>query len=541
MGVNFLAGNNAATQEAAMAGSQALEAELSRLDQQSGPDKSTKTSKKEILRQIKEGKTAKIDVELLKGLVKNVAVSGFNFSAKKFSGKVKDEYDLMLQQGKEDLADQVKLSDSQYFVRKSKSLNNQQRGQGQGFLEDLPPAVKEMIAEYAEAYSSFVADGGKELKKKLENLEVKLKQSGVSLKDLKSLQTGVKNSMRSEIMRQVKDAYVKRMFSPEKSFEHVINESTLDGTLDYATLNHKLGGEDFGGYQNGLQGSMDEMMETVQGEVKDFVREELTNKVVKDADLPAEEMEKNIQDLVKLGVKVGFDFEQFNHEIKDKLYDLGATPLPPGMTDNNSFLDQRRKQEMAELNVKDEDEKNLFIVQMIKIYRQRSMGNGWTKIRTAFRMRKLKNGLIKLGLNFEDFKKLERKGKIEALKRFKEALDRLLEERASLYQYSGADYALLKDKIKAIRSNVERLSVQLGETFTEEYFAQMVDTANRKIFDQALQEYQALEGFIKMHKKSLRAEDKLRKIGKTLEKLSKESNIPLKLEAVSVPRAQELV
>ena len=116
-----------------------------------------------------------------------------------------------------------------------------------------------------------------------------------------------------------------------------------------------------------------------------------------------------------------------------------------------------------------------------------------------------------------------------------------MEERASLYQYSGADYALLKDKIKAIRSNVERLSVQLGETFTEEYFAQMVDTANRKIFDQALQEYQALEGFIKMHKKSLRAEDKLRKIGKTLEKLSKESNIPLKLEAVSVPRAQELV
>jgi len=104
-----------------------------------------------------------------------------------------------------------------------------------------------------------------------------------------------------------------------------------------------------------------------------------------------------------------------------------------------------------------------------------------TRIETAFKIRKLKNGLIKLGVSFADFEKLEQEG--AALGRVK-LLDMLKEafyERATLYELAGPAFTLIEKKIKGLLKNLERLGMELSKTELDS----LRDQANYAMFEVA--------------------------------------------------------
>ena len=259
MAVNVIAGKNI---ESAIAANEAMVADSANFKQSEVmPERETKET---LMADLKEGNTGKLGLRVLRQLVQGLSSAGIDLAkdkmVKKAGNKVKDEYDLMLERGEEG-GDKIDIKDSRYFVQQTKAKNQDRQGGGSGdqSQQNLSPEAKEAVKQYVETYSSFLANGSADLKKKVETLEAKLSEKGLSAKDLLSLQANVRKSLRSEVLTQVKDSYINRLFvNKEKSLEFVMADRGIDEALSYAASNQRLGGEDFGGYRAGLEEALKE-------------------------------------------------------------------------------------------------------------------------------------------------------------------------------------------------------------------------------------------------------------------------------------------
>ena len=128
------------------------------------------------------------------------------------------------------------------------------------------------------------------------------------------------------------------------------------------------------------------------------------------------------------------------------------------------------------------------------LYMHRALTGDWsTMLETYFKMRKLKNGLIKLGVSSNEFAGIEKEGQAAARQRLVEMLTSTLEERATLYELAGPAFKLIEQKIKGIMNNLERLDGKLDEL----EFNSLRDTADLKVFDAARNEFLTLQDMLK--------------------------------------------
>jgi len=535
MGVNFVV-DKAQSMENAMALTQGVLT--------SGSEKvrnkevgAKRDSAQSILTDIAQGKVAQSGVRILRGLVQGLAASGFVLSgtkvAKNVSHKVKDEYDLMFE-SEESHEDKVDLKTPRYLIKRMKGNYQQQEGgnnqdMGRGFSAD----AQELTKEYIETYSRLILHGSSDLQKKIKNLEQKLRSSGVSHRELLSLKTNIKNSLRAGIVAHIREEYVKRIFSPkEQSMEYVGADWGLDEALEKTSANHRLGGKDFGGYKEGLEPALREAVEDTRLEVSQFARDEMVSKLTEGI-LKGKDMSGDLSKLIDIANKVGFDEEAFYQHWEKHIEEQGlfAINLP---ANPNSMLSGggSRKQERNPYAFSGDEEKDLLCNQLRAIYMQRGIkGNFLTVLQTAFKMKKLKNGLIKLGLTIEDFKHIERQGREVAVVRSREMLDEVLAERATLYDLSGPALKLIETRMKGILSNLERL----GSPLSKEEVDLLIEKADLRMHALALEELATVQAVLKAGANP-RADKKQGQLVKLVNRLREEANInipPLNLPQVS--------
>src|SRR3989339_105030 len=523
MGVNFFI-DKAGIQEASMAASQGV------LDDAKVKDKkgSSDLPETSVVSDIKEGKRGEIGVKVLRGLVQTMAEAGIQLSPNKMTAKVnrklQSEYDQMFKSA-ENKEDQVEISNSNYFIQKTKPRDKQQKnGNQDAFRQNLPAETHELTREYIEVYSKFLVTPSTELKKKIEKLEGELRSKGFSHKDLLSLKTNVKNSIRGEIMEQLKESFIKRtLTAKEKSLKYIIADRQIDQLLESTSDNHRLGGEDFGNYKAGFEEALREMVEQTKAEIREFVKEEVTKKFINLA-LRTDDKTDDLQEVVNIGKRVDFDeagFMAFWEGLKDDLgLNLINIPAP-----NNSALaagaDNRDQQKRSQHQFSAEEEKDLFCNQLRAIYMQRAIkGDFLTALQTAFKMKKLKNGLIKLGYAIQDFKKIEREGKDVAIARFMEMLEEVLAERATLYDFSGPVVKLLDTRKKSILANLERLGAPLGESDIN----LLIEKIDIRMHDVAMEELKAVTAVLKTGSNT-RADMRQKQLVKLIVRLREEAKI----------------
>ncbi|MCX5750146.1 MAG: hypothetical protein NT099_00490 [Candidatus Saganbacteria bacterium] len=501
-------------------------------------------SRSAIQKMIETGKATDMGMELLAELATKIAQSGVKLGPatfeKKATREMKDEYDLMFQ-SKEDVPDTAEIYYSIAQIGKKSGQQNKQKQEqeGQSLAADKETAA--LAKDYTATYAQYVVNGATELKRKLEDLELKLTEKGVSPKNILSFQLGVKTSMRREIAKQLRDAYLDKFLTPEKTMDQIMRTRNVDSLLDFVHVNERLGSWYFGGYNNSLQGTSDRSGQEALLEIRDFVREEietgLTKKLLSENPKEIQKLDNDLKDLLKMANKLSVNLNQFSANWQQKKEDLGLNliiPPPPNsllaagtQTNTNSGNQQKNGFEM---NL--EDEREVLVNRMRAIYLIRAFkGDVFTAIETAFKMRKLKNGLIKLGYSIGDLDKIKEQVKQEgeALARMKcfELLKEALRERATLHDLAGPAYKLIERKIKGVLSSLERLGVKLPK----DDFNALRDHANEEMFDISMEELQDTSMALKAQPHPV-LEMKQALLLKLLNRLKEESGINTPLPAV---------
>lgn len=512
MGINLIT---------AAAAQQSASREIEELDKK-GEEK--RTEEKNLFQRLlssKEGsnKGGTILSDLVSKLGGNFKLSG----KAETGGKAKDEYDLHLE-NKENFDDKVDLGSLKNSVKKTaKFMQKNHEGRQENSQGESDKNIKGNAKDYASVYGQMVLQGGGEIKKKLSKMEQRLMEQGVAAKDILGLQQNAKNIIRAQLAAQIKEQMIKMLLSPEKSLEKSINTKGVHNLVDFAFVNKELGGWDFGGYHGHLEGAANEQQRQAMLEIQDFVKEEIERNIVSDH-LGDEKADDKIKDLIKLGLKVGVDMDEFKRGLGRKLDNLGMVPAPEDQqktsshpNDSSGWQQERNRQ----YEYDSEDEKELLINQLRALYMQRALrGDFRTIIETSFKLRRLKNGLMKLGVQFEDFDKVQKEGLEVARHKVMKMLEEALYERATLYQLSGPAFQLIEKKIKGLLSNLARL----GKPLSRRDFETLRDDINRRMFEVVRQEFER-DKALYQSRPNPQLEKKLLLLIKLIERLKKESNI----------------
>ena len=525
MGINSIV-DQAASQQMSVALSQGAANDLQNIVEKTLDKKLAGRS------QVQRVLEAKNDKEVAKGvlldLVNKMGTTGIKLNPENFTLKIqnnaKNAYDLFLN-GEEDFSDSVDIRNLGFAVSGVKdAMNKRGSGSGRGMDELIDTGkIKAAIEEYSVVLVQFLVTGGSELKKKLEQLEASLRSDGLSESDLHSLRQNIKTSVRGALAAQLKEGLLKRLTSNPKSFDWNMASKEITDLCKSIEGDKKLGGFDFGGHKGNLQGVMDSENRKARAELKSFVGEELEKSLVA-RHLGSEKASDEIDQLIKLGKKLDFNFEGFVNNFQNKRDALGFQQAPyfgPNLNADTQSGQKRDHEEMTGYEFTQDDEKEILINQLRALYMQRALRGNWrTKVMTAFKIKKLTNGLIKLGVNFGDFENIEKEGTVLASFNAMEMLREALYERATLYEMAGPAKRLLEKRIKGVMKNLQRLGVEL----TAGQFNQLRDEANHKMFDTTIEELARVR-IIQKTTSLPGLQKKERLLVKLLERLKEESGI----------------
>ncbi len=470
--------------------------------------------------------------ELIQNLLNNLAGSGIKLEPESFiskaKGLIKDEHDLMFQ-AKENSSDSISVSGASQRISAAKKLGKQNHNghgkDGQNEAQKITGTLK----EYSESFVQLVISGGSDIKKKVDRLESQLKSYGLSENDLLNLRQNILKGIRGQLADNIKEKLMKRFFSKEKSIEWFINDREADQTIKTIFFSDKLGGADFGGHKGSLKGTVDQAMQEVKDEAKDFVNEELKARLT-GKHLGDQSADKDIKKLLETGLKAGLDPQEFLKNWKKTSNDIGMVPVPMEhyfyTNTSGSNMQQGQQQGQRGFEFSKDDEKELLINQLRALYMKRAVNDSLnTTIETAFKIRKLKNGLIKLGVTFGDLQNIEKEGQAIGRMKLLEMLKEAFYERATLYELSGPAHRVVETKIKGTLKNLDRLGMDLSK---DEVNA-IRDQANFAMFDTARIE---LERSIILYETRLKAgfkqpslHKKIMQMAKLLKRIQQESKI----------------
>ena len=492
MGVNAIV-DNSASQQMAVAMSNSVAVELKELEQKDRKDSNAQRveDKSDVAKLLQEGTSpSKAGMNILVSLAGKLATVGVNLKSERFSGKAQDALEDELNQlrgGNESFDDMVELKNM--VGRVSERKNNNQKGQERGAL--LDKEVQASVREYASLYAQYTVSHSPEIRKKLDQLETELRQKGLTDKDFISIKTAASNSIRKELAQQVKDAFLKKVLTQEKSVEMVVRDKSLNDILDFALLRGVHDNES-------LQILADDVMADTAEELRDFTRDKIEERLVRQHLSTDEKGDKQttseLKDLLKLAAKVGLDLNQFTDDWRVKQFDLGMFVPDMALGQGGANADPQGQPSKNPYEYTKDDEKDLQLDRLRALHMHRALTGDWsTMLDTHFKMRKLKNGLIKLGVGSNELDRIEKEGVAAARLRLLEMLKGVLEERATLYELAGPAFKLIEQKIKGIMSNLERLDWKLEEV----EFHSLRDAANMKVFDAARDEFLTLRDMLK--------------------------------------------
>lgn len=440
-----------------------------------------------MARLLESGGNKDLTNQLLKDLMTKVSQAGIGLEGLRPQSKV-DGKTQRTSSSKEEFSDKVEVGSSRNAEDAEQALPVKGIGQkGARFGE----SQGEILAKWEEIKEQLIKEGRS--KEEISRMEQQYKAS----------------ETKKHLLNLLKDSALMYYLDSDTKVRKIIRQRGFAEILEKA------------GKEQAKEGTA-----KAQSEVKGFVLHELENELILRTYLQDGEF-KDCFKLMKVGDKIGMDSLSWIDNVwpqkKDNL-GLNLLDVPHEITgfvdlkDDNP--DSRREREKYEY--KEDDEKDLALNRLRACYMQLALRPGAaTSLKTWFKIRKLKNGLMRLGVFTKDMDKmLESDGETLAKMKTMEMLDEALHERASLID-PGRD-KLVENKIKNCLKNLERLGFALGD----KEFLTLRDKANRHMHELARRELESTKSI-----KGPQAEKKAQRLSKLLARLRKESKLGLKEEA----------
>jgi hypothetical protein len=483
------------------------------------------TPAESITKQALDGTGKKVSVQILAGLAAKLGADALTAKISNKFGK-QQESDFLTENKEENFSDKVDLNFALgQNVKSAKGKQGREGGGdgegGRGDDRGRSPEVK----DYVKSYSSFLINGGGDLKKEIDKKEKQLLQEGkLSTSELASLRVSTAKEIRQEIVKQLETAYNDSLFA-DGTMEELVTKQGVNQLTEWAFMNEKLGGKEFGGDFDHLKGANDEALAKAKDKINDTLQDELTKALAKkmlSEGKEADKAEKEIGQLLKLAAKCGFDVQNFAAQMPEQIIHLGLNPslsLSLALNLSNQSASDQGRRDAYQYSA--DEEKDLMMEELRTLYMRRAVYGDWrTNLETSVRMIRSKNGLIKLGLRSEDITKLEKEGRQLAKAKLRQMLTEAFEERSSFAKLSGPAYSMIEKKIKTILKNLDKLGVELDDSDLEE----MRNAANEKMFPELQHELTLIDNALQARDTDY-LQSKRKTVLQIMDRLAQESNI----------------
>ncbi len=397
---------------------------------------------------------------------------------KKVKSELEKEFADLKDTSLDDIDDQALLSKIAQTIQRKQDLK------GTSSKRDMPVLDQEtsdFLQQYLHAYAGLVATDSPLLKKRIDELEQRLMQRGVSQQNLLGLKLSLKASLRGEIVQLIKDAFTKRVLSQEMVVEWGMNTRSLNNILDLVWNSKELGGKEFGGYQTDLQGAMDQVVDDTNREMRTFLTEALKAKMTEKLVGTNEKVTQELKDLLQVAGRIGFDLDAYVKQWqKDKINEgLFIFNAPQDQTLLN--LGTSTDQQQGKYKPPEESTEEMLVNRLRALYLRKALRDDWlTSINTQFKIRRVKNGMLRLGIYSNDVnEQVQSEANTIAQMKIMEMIKEALLERATLYRLEGPAYTLITTKLTGLLRNAKRLEMDI----TEEDFNALRDNADRTVFE----------------------------------------------------------
>ncbi len=380
---------------------------------------------------------------------------------------------------------------------------------------------RETLKKYASAFSENIVKKSPQKKAELEQLRQRLQREGMPSKKVAELEGRLRHVMGQDLKKQIKDGFLKYAltYSPgAPTSEYLHSADHVKSLLNMANVSNIFA-------EDGEK-VLEQSRIQVKSDMRSFMTEELELGISTRMTAGASEEEifgffNKFNDLSKL---CEFDSNQFMGDWMKKMDDVGLkyfmNPTSEGFVDSETEGEGRPKHHSQEQADEDsdllEDQLRLLFMQQTIKTDLRSM------IDIGFKIRKLKNGMKRLGIYRENLvKKLEEEGKGLARLKFTEMLKEALEERATLSELKGPAFQLVDNKMKTALKGLAKM----GTPMPKDELKSLRDQVNRALFSITKEEYIRLEIKIDMEPNNRSLVTKRKTYLAILERLKEESKI----------------
>ena len=373
-------------------------------------------------------------------------------------------------------------------------------------------AQNKAIQQYMDKYEKVIRNGNFQTNE-INQLEEKLIKEGVlTTKQIKDIQLVMKKAIREDISQKILEGVIHRQLVKGERFDYLQAEASLNTLVDQIEGFSTLGGKDFGNFKDGLDGAVGEAMYRAGRDLNAFaldsMQEKLTQANVSKDPEAGKNFVKHLAKMEEITNDSGVMREWYTEHLekieehqgfkpitveREKIEETGKqVNFQAGFVGNGSSDNQGKNQQTPqEYEYTKDDERSILINRLRALYMQRALNPGIrTVLKTDFKIRKLKNGLMRLGVYTDILnEQIDKEAKEVAAEKTLEMLKEALLERASLYSLQGFTYKTIEEKIKGIIKNATTFGFQINATL----FNKLRDEANRKIFETTKKELLVLE------------------------------------------------
>ncbi|MFA5104733.1 MAG: hypothetical protein WC527_06115 [Candidatus Margulisiibacteriota bacterium] len=398
---------------------------------------------------------------------------------------------------------------------------------------EASPQQKVAVQRYVQSYFAYLMSDDPKVKNRMQKDEDALRKSGLKEENIFSLQKQIKTAARADISVRIKENMFRNELSDSK-VEQALSNLSANDAVGSAFNNKKLGGWNFSGVFGDLQTTVDKSAEQNRRDLSEFLlqdlEEQMISKMIK-GDEDVSDLSKHITTLMKMGVNV---LSWLKEEWYDKKFDLGLlqTSVFPEETTGKvvDFNADSQGQGGQRDPYQGQSESELMIGQLRSLYVQRLINSGFTvNMHISFKIRKLKNGLFKMGAFSEEIDdKLSFEAETIAKKKIMDMIEESMIERAGLFKSKGRAYDAHTKKVKKLLLAAERLGMKVDEQDLL-LIRESVNTRMLKVISDQLDATKSMIAKRGKNRKSQKNVDNLKALQERLTKELKD-NTPIVLE-----------
>ena len=353
----------------------------------------------------------------------------------------KDIFDQLDDPSDEDPTDIVKLKSSKRNLEQ-KAVNDKKAMQGEINQKDLK--------EYAKMISKYALTQDPNAKQTIEKQKQSLLKKGVSPTEINHMASKVGQVVKQHLIYDLKQKLIRfhmsKGFSKQDRIQtsHQFNSSSK--ALDNLSNTGRLPID--------LSQTVDQLKHQAKQDLGNFLYEESVTQFTKQSlgQLSLKEFTEELVKLQKAAQSAGVEISE--KELTEKIYSaidhLGLSEFTRPNTDSDN-----NQKEAEKIITQEEalDDKLRYLYMMKALHP--SLRH---KIDTHFKMKKCRNGMIKLGFYTEEKENnLKKQGEFLAAAQFKEELHFIFREEATLPHLSGSEYGVIRKKKAFFLSQLRKI------------------------------------------------------------------------------------